>query len=178
MHFLLETGLAYLTLDRDYAELDPSWLQLIPYVVLFRGREVFRYQRTKKGGEGRLHGLWSVGVGGHVNPEDSGLSADTPGLNPYLHGLRRELREEVGHDLRVDPAGLSLVQGLIFDPSDEVGRVHFGLVHFVQLGNNPTLSFADDAMAGGHFQHAAELRHSARDEFESWSRLVIEMLLT
>lgn len=41
---------------RPEMEEDPSYRQIIPYVVLTRGEEVFVLRRLKKGGEARLHG--------------------------------------------------------------------------------------------------------------------------
>ena len=46
---------------RPEMEEDPSYRQIIPYVVLTRGEEVFVLRRLKKGGEKRLHGLLSTG---------------------------------------------------------------------------------------------------------------------
>src|SRR5687767_12552590 len=57
---------------RGDVEEDPTLKQPIPYVVVRRrgeGRvqEVFMYTRLTGGGEARLHGKVSVGVGGHMN---------------------------------------------------------------------------------------------------------------
>ncbi|MEG1686418.1 MAG: hypothetical protein RR276_00900, partial [Angelakisella sp.] len=56
-------------IPRPEAENDPTRKQIIPYVVLCRGSEVFATRRLNKGGEARLHGLLSLGIGGHINPE-------------------------------------------------------------------------------------------------------------
>ena len=55
---------------RAEAETDPSWKQLIPYLVLRDGERIFLMRRTKAGGDERLHDRYTIGVGGHVNPED------------------------------------------------------------------------------------------------------------
>ena len=66
---------------RPEMETDPAYKQIIPYVLVTRGAEAFVMQRLKKGGEQRLHGLLSLGVGGHINPVDeAGGSALTAGL--------------------------------------------------------------------------------------------------
>ena len=72
-------------IPRPDAENDPGYKQIIPYVVLRRGDKIFMTRRLKKGGEARLHGLMSIGVGGHINPVDdaagctpSALSTTTP----------------------------------------------------------------------------------------------------
>ena len=50
-------------------EEDPSFKQLIGYVLLkdINTNEVLVYKRLVGGGEARLHGKASVGIGGHMN---------------------------------------------------------------------------------------------------------------
>src|SRR5438067_9190960 len=88
------TDRAQLTyLNRSEAELDKRYKQLIPYVLLICGDKILRYRRGKAGGETRLHGLYSVGIGGHISEEDHGLfTSERAG---YQEGMRRELVEEV-----------------------------------------------------------------------------------
>src|SRR6266536_74572 len=81
-----------LYLNRGQAELDKRYKQLIPYVLVICQDRILRYRRGKGGQETRLHGLYSVGVGGHISEEDHGLFSKGPG---YHEGMRRELMEEV-----------------------------------------------------------------------------------
>src|SRR4051794_9770176 len=74
-------------LPRDQAEHDPTFKQLIPYLVLRHAGRVFHYRR-RGGGESRLASRRSVGIGGHVT------DADGPAAGAYRAGLLRELREE------------------------------------------------------------------------------------
>src|SRR6478752_7288323 len=78
-------------MPRARAEDDPGFKQLIPYVVLRSGEQIFHYRRGKKGTEARLHALRSVGVGGHINPIDEGDDFD----GVFSAALLRELNEEV-----------------------------------------------------------------------------------
>src|SRR5690606_104411 len=59
------------TARRGDVEEDPTLLQPIPYVVVTRmageNRQIFTYERLAGGGERRLHGRLSIGVGGHMN---------------------------------------------------------------------------------------------------------------
>ena len=80
-----------LYLERPVAEVDPSHKQLIPYVVVRDGSRVFLMERTDAGGDRRLHGKASIGVGGHLNPVDEGD-------DPLMAGLRREWEEELVAD--------------------------------------------------------------------------------
>src|SRR5579863_6332741 len=85
---------ALVFLPRSDAEQNPKYKQLIPYALLICDGKILRYQRGKKGGEKRLHGLYSVGIGGHISEDDKTLFAS----NLYLEGMRRELMEEVDVD--------------------------------------------------------------------------------
>ena len=74
--------------DRAAMEQDPSFKQVIPYLVLRDGPRYFLMRRTRAGGDARLHDRWSIGVGGHLNPGDGDLAG----------GLRREWQEEIEAD--------------------------------------------------------------------------------
>jgi hypothetical protein len=63
-------GAAGLWMPRSAAECDPSFKQLIPYVVVKRSDTGTIACYRRRGSEDRLHGLWSVGIGGHVDEGD------------------------------------------------------------------------------------------------------------
>src|SRR5438270_3268040 len=112
-------------LNRSEAETDKRYKQLIPYVLLICNEKILRYRRGKGGQETRLHGFYSVGIGGHIADEDHGLFSAGVG---YEEGMRRELMEEVAVEQVSAPA-----VGLINDDSTEVGYVHFGVVHVMDV---------------------------------------------
>ncbi|MGH2356937.1 MAG: NUDIX domain-containing protein, partial [Candidatus Limnocylindria bacterium] len=58
-------------LPRPEAETDPTFKQVIPYVLVRDGDLVFLMERTDAGGDARLHRKASIGVGGHLNPVDA-----------------------------------------------------------------------------------------------------------
>ncbi len=148
---------------RQEAEEDPSWQQVIPYMVVRSPSGWFRYRRGKAGSENRLHALWSCGVGGHVEPVDGSL--DDPQA-AYRAGMARELREELG----IKSFSESFL-GLLRDPTNAVGRVHLGFVHLVKLDADARA--AEDALLDGAHVPAEELRQLA-PAMETWSRLLIE----
>jgi len=164
---LLAPGLARF-LPRSEVEDDPSYKQIIPYVIFRAGDAVFTYARGLSGGESRLRRLRSLGVGGHVAEAD----ADGRGtLEAYEQALRRELDEEV--DVR-SPGAIRRV-GLINDDASPVGRVHLGVVHLFDL-DRPEVAPREDALADPEFVDVAGLA-ARRDEFETWSRFCIDALL-
>lgn len=149
---------------RRECEDDPSWLQLIPYIVLRHGSRVFQYTRGKKGGEQRLHALKSVGIGGHINPEDSSTA------DAYRVGLQRELTEEV----ELSGTDNERILGLIFDPSTPVGQVHLGIVHVMTL-EHENVRPREASIADAGFAPIGELRRQSQ-AFETWSQFVLANL--
>ena len=104
---------------RDSAESDPSFKQIIPYVVFqFRSANrtfLFAYARGKSGAESRLHSQLSLGLGGHV--EETYFSKSDISLFGYQDALRREISEEVES---TEPLNPSISLGLINDDSNLV----------------------------------------------------------
>jgi predicted NUDIX family phosphoesterase len=153
---------------RAEMEDDPSFKQIIPYVVFLCGDAAFCYTRGKSQGEKRLHRLRSIGVGGHVDEADADGRAT---LDAYEAALRRELDEEVELG---SPGRLRRV-GLINDDATPVGRVHLGVVHVYDL-ERPEVRPREEGLAEAGFVPLAALRRG-RDAFETWSQICIDALL-
>lgn len=153
-------------LNRSDAELDKRFKQLIPYVLVICNDKILRYQRGKGGQETRLHGLFSVGVGGHISEEDNGLFSDGPG---YHEGMRRELMEEVAID-EMKEATVALIN----DDSTEVGYVHFGVVHIMHAANENIVG----RRSGIRAPEFVPISEAVKDTsgYESWSRFCLENL--
>jgi predicted NUDIX family phosphoesterase len=145
---------------RDEMERDPSFKQVIPYLVLRDGERYFLMQRTAAGGDPRLHGRYSIGVGGHLNPGDGGL----------LGGLRREWNEEL---VAAFVPEFTLV-GLLNDDTTDVGAVHLGAVYVADAAGRPVAIRETDKLTGS-FVTEHEVAAVA-DRLETWSRLVFEFL--
>ncbi len=155
---------------RGAMEVDPSFKQLIPYVLLestdASGEvHLFTYTRGGGGGESRLHAKRSVGIGGHISAEDAEGDGD-----PYTIGMQRELSEEV----QLESGYSEQRVGLIYDPSNEVGQVHLGVVHLFKL-ESPTVRSNEDDLAEGGFVSVKELKQD-RDRLETWSQLALDAL--
>ncbi len=152
-------------LPRAAAESDPTHKQLIPYVVLRHGDQVYHYLRGKGGGEKRLRALRSIGVGGHINQLDGDIND-----NPYRKALLRELAEEIYLETTYEEHCL----GLINDDSVPVGQVHLGIVHVFDLAEPKARRREADLTHDG-FAPLAELLER-KHEFETWSQFVLEHL--
>lgn len=147
-------------LPRPAMEVDRSWKQVIPYLVLRDGPRYFLMRRTRGGADARLHDRWSIGVGGHLNPGDR----DLPG------GLRREWREEVAASFT--PRFRFI--GLLNDDTTEVGAVHVGAV-FTADASGRAVEVREAAKLEGSFVPADAVRAVA-DRLETWSAIVFEAL--
>lgn len=159
------TSTSHLTyLNRSDAEKDRRFKQLIPYVLVLCGDKILRYRRGKGGGESRLHGLYSVGIGGHISEEDNGLFSSDRG---YIDGMRRELFEEIAITDVKDAA-----VALINDDSTDVGYVHFGVVHVVTVPNEDVAG-RRSGIVGPEFV-PLEDAVSDLEIYESWSRFCLE----
>jgi predicted NUDIX family phosphoesterase len=153
-------------LNRTDAEKDRRYKQLIPYVLLVCNGKILRYRRGRGGQETRLHGLYSVGVGGHISDTDDGLFSKDVG---YRDGMRRELKEEVDVEA-VDEAAVAVIN----DDSTEVGYVHFGVVHIMRVANEKAVG-GRSGIVGPEFIPIADAVKNA-SAYESWSRLCLENL--
>lgn len=145
---------------RGDAEEDPSFKQVIPYLVLRDGPRWFLMRRTKAGGDARLHDLWSIGVGGHLNPGDGDVRG----------GLLREWREEVAADFVPEFSPV----GLLNDDTTSVGTVHVGFVYAADAAGRPVTIRETEKLAGG-FATTGEVQ-AVRDGLETWSRLAFDAL--
>jgi len=151
-------------LNRSEAETDRRFKQLIPYVLVICDGRLLRYQRGKGGQETRLRGLWSVGIGGHISEEDHSLFTKDFG---YVEGMRREVREEV----EVEEVSESAV-AVINDDSTDVGYVHFGVVHVMQVANE-NVAGRRSGIASPEFIAIGDAIKDA-SSYESWSRFCLE----
>lgn len=158
------TPLAPEWLPRSLAETDPAYKQWIPYSLLqLPDGRLASYPR--QGTEARLHGLHSLGIGGHINPADAPSPFDW--IATFQHGFHRELTEEY-------PAaspGTTRLLGLINEDVGAVGRVHLGLVFHHRLDLQPVPP--DGELAGLAWLHPAD-HPSLR--YETWSRLALSLL--
>ena len=147
---------------RAEAENDPSWKQGIPYLVLRDGERVFLMRRTRAGGDERLHDRYTIGIGGHVNPDDRDV----------VGGLEREWEEEIDADFR--PAFTPL--GLLNDDDNAVGAVHLGFVYSADAAGRP-VGIREREKLSGAFASMNEVAAVA-DKLETLSALLFEFLTT
>jgi len=157
-------------MPRSQAEQDPSFKQIIPYVIMTHDSRYLTYVRGRRAGETRLVGNRSMGIGGHINPSDDMPLFNTDFFETYLAAVEREVAEEVF----VETTHTDRVVALLNDESNEVGSVHLGIVHLWNL-DAPKVSKREQMMTQMTFMTGAELEE-VRDTLETWSALCLSGL--
>lgn len=158
-------------IPRSQAEKDPSYKQLIPYVIMSCDGKCLTYVRGKRAGETRLVAKRSIGIGGHINPID----ADNSTLFAYLYeNYLAAVQREVSEEVTVEVNHTDRIVALLNDDSNEVGQVHLGIVHLWNL-DEPKVNRREQMITQMAFMTQTELQH-VRDSMETWSQLCFDGL--
>lgn len=152
--------------NREVAEYDSSFKQVIPYLIISYEKEILLYKRKKKQNEARLHEKLSIGVGGHINPIDINKNKDV-----IKACLKRELEEEINIELTDPPKFI----GFINDDTNEVGQVHLGLVFFGKVANK-SFSVNEDEKMDCKWVSIPFIKENYQS-LETWSQIVYNSLL-
>ena len=156
---------------RSHLEQMETFKQIIPYCLVIRDDKILVYERTKSGGEARLHEKVSIGLGGHVDVSDievknQGQTIDLE--STIANAAARELTEE----LKLNEVPQFIPFGLILDKSDEVGRVHLGIVMTAHVTGMVSSNEEQINLLG--FKTIEELDEM---NLESWSRILVNHLV-
>jgi predicted NUDIX family phosphoesterase len=183
---------------RPIMEEDLSYRQLLPYVTFIRNGEVLAYKRPSAGNESKLHGNWSVGVGGHIDVVDFifldeentmaekaiRASGATIGLfntvepvptidlqATVAQSVARELMEELGYELKAEDIKF---EGFIVSDENEVSRVHTALHCFVEVDDS--VEFVVDVDSIAELTWIAPNLLGTLGNLEAWTRIIGEQL--
>jgi len=157
-----------LFVSRSKAETDPSFKQIIPYVLIKKGKTLLHYVRGKASGEKRLVAMGSIGIGGHINHTDQSLFA--AGLEFYDDAVQRELHEE----LLMDGHFHTEIVALLNDDSTPVGQVHLGVIHLCEL-TEENVSKGEPCITDLRFLTLPELLER-RPHMETWAQLCLDFI--
>jgi predicted NUDIX family phosphoesterase len=155
-------------IERQGAENDPAYKQIIPYALIAFGNTVLHYVRGKKAGEQRLVAKGSIGIGGHMNETDESLFAMDE--QAYRAGVEREVNEEI----KIETPFEDRIVALLNDDSTEVGRVHLGIVHIFTL-KEPRVQKREAMITGLGFLTKQDLV-ARRESLETWSQICVDAL--
>lgn len=143
---------------RSLMETDPTYKQIIPYLVFTHQGRFFLMQRQAHASEQRLKNKFSLGIGGHVRKED--LSA-----TDIMGWAQREFNEEVHYEGTYTVRPL----GILNDDTNAVGQVHVGLVLLIE-GTTEKISVRSELKSGSLYsiQECEEFY----PQLEGWSQFV------
>lgn len=157
---------------RPTLETNESFKQIIPYILLSYQGKIALYQRTKKGGEDRLHHMHSIGFGGHIDSFDTVYTEnDVIDLDKTIE---KSAQREIDEELIVSEIVSKKKLGYIYDNSNPVGRVHIGVVEQWELSTAEIKSNEDEIRVIGLFT-INELKEF-QGELENWSKHIIDGL--
>ena len=155
---------------RSELEEDPTFKQIISYAIISHKDSFFLFRRTSGQTEKRLHNKFSLGFGGHMNPNDS-----TETKEQYIiDELKRELFEEVK---LLNGCLIEEIEfiGFINDDTIPVGRVHIGLLYNIHVSNKEVYINETDKMT------AEWIDQSNLDEFyggmETWTKIAYDFYI-
>ena len=162
---IIDTFESYEVKRRGDMEEDPSFKQLIGYVLLkdVNTSEVLVYKRLVGGGEARLHGKASVGIGGHMNEVEGKSIFEMLKIN-----ASRELNEEVGVSEEEALENLQFI-GLINDDETEVGQVHIGVVYEYKVDKKQVEVKEDDTLV---IRWVSSAEAKKEENYETWSEFL------
>ena len=162
---IIDTFESYEVKRRGDMEEDPDYKQLIGYVLLkdVNTNEVLVYKRLVGGGEARLHGKASVGIGGHMNEVEGKTIFEMLKIN-----AARELNEEVGVSEEEALNNLHFI-GLINDDKTEVGQVHVGVVYECKVDKQRVEVKEDDTLV---IKWMTGEEAKAEENYETWSEFL------
>lgn len=172
-----------LFINRDKAEQDENYKQIIPYTFFICSPYVFLYKRNKRSSEHRLHDSYSLGVGGHVNQDDWNeirkynvfMNDEAEMFSVISKAAQREIDEEVDLSYHTEQKHLRWY-GIVNHDRNSVGKVHLGIVLYMEL-MRPVLRLKEDGICYPIWLESNTLQESNYFPLlEEWSRIIASHL--
>jgi predicted NUDIX family phosphoesterase len=166
------TGIVQNGLFRKRSELeeDPTYKQVIPYAIISNNESFYLFKRTSGQAEKRLHNKFSLGAGGHMNPDNSFKSKEQ-----YLTDeLKRELFEEVRLLNGCSIEDIEFI-GFINDDTIPVGKVHIGLLFNIHVSNKNVAINETDRMSADWVDKGDLARFY--EGMETWTRITFDFYI-
>jgi predicted NUDIX family phosphoesterase len=159
-----------LFLRRSELEEDPSFKQIIPYAIISNKDSFYLFRRTSEQTEKRLHNKFSLGVGGHMNSDDSMVSKE----QYLIDELKRELYEEVKLLNGCLIEDIEFI-GFINDDTIPVGSVHIGLLYNIHVSNKEVYINETDKMTAEWIDKPSLAEFY--EGMETWSKIAFDFYI-
>lgn len=147
---------------RSLMEVDPTYKQIIPYLIFCHDNRFFLMQRQATASAQQLKNKYSLGIGGHIRQEDVQEK-------DIFSWAEREFNEEVSYNGTYTVTPL----GILNDDSNQVGSVHVGLI-LLLTASSADISIKSE-LKSGQLLSLEECKSYEKD-MESWSQIVYKQL--
>lgn len=162
---------------RGDMEKDMTYLQPIPYTVIKQGDKYFTYTRLEGGGESRLHGKSSIGVGGHQNSVEYAWNFEHLLAVNNSRELEEEvfIRDENGEEINshYELAKDSVITGLMYNQKTEVDSLHLGVLNIISIPEDWTVEPKETDTLEGKFLTKEEIQEL---DLENWTASALSVL--
>lgn len=166
--------------QRAKLEQEPEFRQIIPYVCVATQHDdkllFWPYRRTETSGEARLQGNVSIGFGGHIDLVDV---IHENSVIDLFQTIGAAAAREIGEELDLAGAGEEVAifdNGILIDDSNDVGKVHLGVILTTMLPPEVTPTSKEDALEILPAMSARELLDSGLP-LESWTEIVLKSIV-
>lgn len=192
----------YAFVERDWAENDPSWRQVIPYVAIKDQEGRIALFQRKNGSEKRLSDLYTIGVGGHIDIGDVPVhhASGKGNIQHFVNEICQEaMRRELWEEIQWVPLQDEILPVFVLESSDTpVDCVHRGLCCVVEWSFPEDTGYQLPGLPAGNFPESSDeqMRYVMRNEdnpemefvgfkslneissynLESWSRKFVDAL--
>ena len=166
---ILKSGNIYTEL-RNKVEFDYSKKQIIPYVIIAHSGKLLCYVRGVESAEKRLISNASIGIGGHIKQQDDSLFFDSDNYVERLYNAAKD--REVKEEIVIDTDYSDELVAVLNDDSNDVGRVHFGIVH-VWFLEKPNVRKKERKITQLEFLKPHEILEK-NFKLENWSRICLQ----
>jgi predicted NUDIX family phosphoesterase len=162
---------------RSELEEDPSFKQIISYAIITnneperngvrQNQSFYLFKRTSGQTEKRLHNKFTLGVGGHMNPNGAKELKE----QYLIDELKRELFEEVRLLNGCFIEDIEFI-GFINDDTIPVGRVHIGLLYNIRVSNKEVFIKETDKMTA-EWIDKPDL-YEFYEVMETWTKIIFD----
>ncbi len=150
-------------IERDLLEDDSSYQQIVVQIALSFKNKFFIHKIPSSGSESRLHDMWPILLGGHVEEYDDSLEK----------AAEREFNEEIDYQGKIVSKNfLGLIK---INNEKPVNQVHTGLVWIFKGDSEDFKYTGDKGITKAKFLTISELK-PFRKKMTWWSQAVFDHL--
>lgn len=146
-------------------EQDSSWKQVIPYVIMETDEKIMAAKRLK--GDPRLVGGYTVGMGGHINPED--------GQEIIEACIRRELEEETTFSWNENLVSYEIHPTSFVNVRNEVSLMHICIPVCLTVKRCEEIQIRETEKLAGVWLDKTDL-DVLNGKLEGWSEIALDLI--